>query len=101
MSWKPSEEHDWEVRRWMAAKGWPVTRTHYAADREVYAWRHELRGGKPPTLRISKFVLEHYPAFAVIHFLEELGLARHIRQRPEARLVVVQNGQRVTLEEGL
>ena len=98
MSWQPSEEHDREVRRWMASKGWPVTATHYSSDREIYAWRHELHGGKSPTLRISRYVLEHYPAFAVIHFLEELRLARHIKKGPEARLVVVQNGQRVTLE---
>jgi hypothetical protein len=66
---------------------------------EVYAWRHALRGGKSPTLRISRYVLEHYPDFAVIHFLDELRVAQQIRRRPGERLVVVQSGDRVTLEE--
>jgi hypothetical protein len=101
VTWKPSEDHDQEIRRWMEKKGWPVTRIHYDADREVYGWRHELRGGKSPTLRISRYVLEHYPAWAVSHFLDELGLGREIRKRPQARLVIVQTGDRVTLEEVL
>ena len=65
---------------------------------KVYAWRHDLPGGKSPTLRISRKVLEDYPAFIVVHYLDELKVARAIRARPEARLVVVQNGSRVTLD---
>jgi hypothetical protein len=44
MPWKPSEDHDREIRRWMESKGWEVTRTNHDADRKVYAWRHQLVG---------------------------------------------------------
>jgi hypothetical protein len=40
----------------MRARGWEVTRTNYDFDREVYAWRHDQRGGNSPTLRISRGV---------------------------------------------
>jgi hypothetical protein len=83
----------------MKAKGWEVTRTHYDVDSEVYAWRHDLPGGKSSTLRIARYVLEHYPAIAILEHLDRLRVAAAIRARPAARLVVVQNGQRVTLEE--
>ena len=99
MRWKPPDEHDREIRRWMDSKGWKVTGTHYDFSRELYAWRHELSGGKSPTLWISQKVLEDFPAFIVIHHLEELRVAQAIRARPEARLVVAQNGSMVTLEE--
>ena len=99
MTWKPSEDVDQSVREWMKAKGWEVTRTNYDSDRKVYAWRHDLPGGKPTTLRISQKVLEDYPAFIVVHHLEELKVARAIRALPEARLVVVQHGSKVTLAE--
>lgn len=49
----------------MKAKGWEVNcQPEYDLEREVYAWRHEVRGGPSPTLRISRKVLEDYPAFA-------------------------------------
>ena len=67
MTWKPSDEHDKEIRRWMKSKGWEVTRTNYSVDREIYAWRHDVRDSTSPTLRISRQVLEDYPAFVVIH----------------------------------
>jgi hypothetical protein len=69
MSWKPSEDHDHEIRHWMKSRAWPVTRTNYDSEREIYAWRHELRGGKSPTLRISRGILEDYPAFIVAYHL--------------------------------
>jgi hypothetical protein len=47
-------------------------------DHEVYAWRHELRGGKSPTLRISQEVLEGYPPFAVLYHLDSLKAAAAI-----------------------
>jgi hypothetical protein len=94
MTWKPSEDVDRVIRQWMKAKGWEVNRTNYDFDREVYAWRHQQRDGKSPTLRIFRYVLEHYPAFIVLHHLEELKVAQVIRARPEARMVVVQNGER-------
>jgi hypothetical protein len=36
---------DREIHQWMKAKGWEVTRTNYDFGREVYAWRHDVRGG--------------------------------------------------------
>jgi hypothetical protein len=97
MTWKPSEDHDREIRRWMKGKGWEVTRTNFDAEREIYAWRHELRGGKSPTLRSSRRVLEGCPAFVVLHYLDELKVASAIRADPGARFVVVQKGSRVEL----
>jgi len=76
-------------------------RPEYDFDREVYAWRHEVRGGKSPTLRIERKVLEDYPAFAVLHHLDRLRVAAAIRARPDAHFVIVQDGSKVTLEEAL
>lgn len=50
-------------------------------------------------LRISRHVLEHYPAFVVLYHLDQCRVAQAIRARPEARLVVVQNGAKVSLME--
>jgi CheY-like chemotaxis protein len=100
MTWKPTEDTDRAVQAWMKAKGWNVSRVNYDIDREVYAWRHDVRGGPSPTLRISRQVLESYPAFVLLYHLDELKVARTILAQPEARLVLVQNGTRVTLEEG-
>jgi hypothetical protein len=52
MSWRPSEDHDQEIRR-LGSKGWEVTRTNYDFDREIYASRHDMPGRKLPTLRIT------------------------------------------------
>jgi hypothetical protein len=41
----------------MDAKGWEVTATDYHFEQEVYSWRHEIRGGNSPTLRIARYVL--------------------------------------------
>jgi hypothetical protein len=101
MTWKPRSDIDAEVRQWMKVKGWEVSRTNYDGDREVYAWRHEIRGGNSPTLHIARYVLEHCPAFAILQHLDRLKVAAAIRAQPAARLVLVQNGQRVTLEEGI
>jgi hypothetical protein len=57
MTWKPSADFDREIRRWMKANGWEVTRTNYDFEREIYAWRHDMRGGASPTLRIARKVL--------------------------------------------
>ena len=99
ITWKPAEDTDRAVRTWMKAKGWEVTGTNYDIGREIYAWRHELPAGNSPTLRISRRVLEDYPAFMVLHHLDELKVAQAIRARPEARLVMVQKGLTVTLDE--
>lgn len=55
--------------------------------------------GIPGRKRISRQVLEDYPAFVVVHHLDELKVAQAMRARPEARLVVVQKGSTVVLEE--
>lgn len=86
MTWKPSEETDREVRGWLKAKGWQVSRTSYDAEREVYAWRHDVRGGPSPTLRFSRQVLEDCPAFVVLHYLDQLKVAQAIRARPGGQL---------------
>jgi hypothetical protein len=101
MSWKPSEEQDREIRQWMKAKGWEVTRSHWDSRREIYAWRHDLPSGPSPTLRISRQVLEDYPAFVVVHHLDELKVAREMRVRPEARFAVIQEGSGAVLAEVL
>lgn len=72
MTWKPSADIDEEVRSWMKAKGWEVTRTNYDSERGIYAWRQDVRGGSSPTLRISRRVLEDYPAFVVLYHLDNL-----------------------------
>jgi hypothetical protein len=99
MTWKPSDHVDEEVRRWMQARGWEVTRTNYDFDREVYAWRHDQRGGDSPTLRIGRQVLENYPGFAVAHHLDTLRVGQAIRANPSARLAVLQKGSAVVIEE--
>jgi hypothetical protein len=73
--------------------------TDYDFDREIYAWRHEVRSGPSPTLRIAQKVLEDYPAFALLHHLDHLKVAAAIRADPAAYLVVLQRGSRVVLEE--
>jgi hypothetical protein len=97
--WKPTEEHDKEIRRWMQSKGWEVTRTNYDFDREICAWRHDVRDGPSPTLRISRQVLEDYPAFVVIHHLDQLKVASAMRAYPEAQLVLTQKGLQVSLDQ--
>jgi hypothetical protein len=98
MTWKPTADIDEKVREWMKAKGLEVNRTKYDFDREVYAWRHEVSGGKSPTLRIAQSVLEDYPAFALLVHLDRLKVADAIRARPGAHMVVVQNGTVVSLQ---
>jgi hypothetical protein len=79
--------------------GWEVTATDYHFDQEVYSWRHQQRGGNSPTLRITRYVLEHNPAFVVLYHLDRLNVARAIRQHPGARLVVAQEGASIVLKE--
>jgi hypothetical protein len=82
----------------MQSRRWPVTRTDYNHDHRVYGWRHE-DSGKAVTVRITKDVLERYPSFAIMEHFDRLKLSALIRQNPEARLVLVQQGQTVQLEE--
>jgi hypothetical protein len=99
MMCKPSQDIDEEVRGWMKARGWEVTRTNYDLDREVYAWRHDVHGGPSRTLRISRPVLDDYPAFVVLYHLDQLKVAHAMRANPAARLGVVQEGPGVSLQE--
>jgi hypothetical protein len=99
MTWKPTADIDEQVRKWMNEKGWQITRTEYDFDREVYAWRSEIRGSPSPTLWISQAVLEDYPAWAVLYHLDRLRVAATLRADPAARLVVVQKGTAVVLGE--
>ena len=99
MTWKPTDHVDEQVRGWMRARRWEVTATDYHFDQEIYSWRHQQPGGKPPTLRITRYVLEHNPAFVILYHLDQLKVARAIRNQPGARLVVVQEGTGITLKE--
>jgi hypothetical protein len=91
---------DAEIREWMRARGWPVNRTHYGTRSRVYAWRCERPDGRVcPTLRIAREVLETYPGWALLVHLDRLRVAADIRARPDARLVVLQKGTEVILEE--
>jgi hypothetical protein len=83
----------------MKARGWTVSRTDYGLRSRVYAWRHEVRGRSSPTLRISRDILEAYPPFVVIEHLQRLRVSEAIRTKPDVRLVIVQRGNTVVLEE--
>lgn len=76
-----------------------LARTNYDPDRKLYALRHDVRAAPSPTLRISQQVLENYPAFPVLEHLDRLRVAATVRADPRARLVVLQNGPIVILEE--
>jgi hypothetical protein len=93
----PSDEVDDKIRDWMRRHGWAVTKAGY--DSGAYAWSHDVKGPLSPTLRISQSVLEDYPAVAILELLDRLNVAAAIRVCPDCRLVVVQQGSRVTLEE--
>jgi hypothetical protein len=99
MNWKPSDDVDRDVRSWMNAKGWNVTRVNYDSDRKIYTWRHDVRGGSSPTLRISRQLLEGYPAFVLLYRLDELKVARAMRAQPEACFVLVQKGSTVVFDQ--
>jgi hypothetical protein len=64
----------------------------------VYALRHDVRGPSH-TLRISRRVLENFPAFAVLYHLDQIKVAQAMRARPKSRLVVMQKGSTVVLDE--
>jgi hypothetical protein len=63
MMWKPSPDIDQEVRRWMKAKGWEVSRTKtMTSNREGFLrWRHqanppeELRSSLAGVWRLTSF----------------------------------------------
>jgi hypothetical protein len=99
MTWKPTDHVNEQVRGWMRAKRWEVTATDYHFEQEVYSWRHQQPGGKSPTLRIARSVLERNPAFVILYHLDQLKVARAIRDQPRARLVVTQEGTTVTLKQ--
>jgi hypothetical protein len=83
----------------MRARRWEVTTTDHHSDQEIYSWRHQQPGGKSPTLRIARAVLEHNPALVILYHLDRLNVARAIRANPEARRVVTQEGTKVLLKQ--
>lgn len=83
----------------MKEKGWEVTGTDYDFERRVYSWHHDDRRGKSLTLRIAQQVLDEYPAFAILYYLDILKVAGAIRRNPRANLIVRQRGTAVLLEE--
>ena len=48
---------------------------------------------------VSRYVLEHYPAFVVLYHLDTLKVARAIQADSGARLVVTQEGTIVNLKQ--
>jgi hypothetical protein len=55
MTWKRAPEIDQEIRRWMKAKGWEVTRTNYDPERKVESSEvpqalSARAGGRPSSL---------------------------------------------------
>jgi hypothetical protein len=92
-----SSDVDEQIRAWMEARGWKVTAVNYDAGREVYAWRHDQRGGNSPTLRITRAVLEDYPAFALMEHIARLRVADAIRREPGATFLVAEQGDKVVL----
>jgi hypothetical protein len=99
MTWNLSAYIDDQVRTWMKERGWEVSRTDYDFGSKVYSWRHSAPGGKSLTLRITGQVLDEYPAFAVLYYLDILRVAAAMRRNPRACLVVRQRGSAVVLEE--
>jgi hypothetical protein len=75
------------------------SRPEYDPRKRVYAWFHQPLRGSPLVLQISREVLEDYPAFAILHHLDNLGVDTAIRTHPGARLVVLQKRTQVVLEE--
>jgi hypothetical protein len=73
MTWKPSD-HTYEQVRGC---------TDYHFDREIHSWRHQQPGGESPTLRISRYVLQHNAAFVILYHLDRLNVAGAIRSNPE------------------
>jgi hypothetical protein len=80
MTWQPSEDIDCEIRRWMKAKGWEVTRTKQRRQ-EAFAWRHDIPSADALTLWMTRSVLEQYPAFALLEILDQLNVARAVGGR--------------------
>ena len=99
MTWNLSGYVDDQIRTWMKERGWEVTRTDYDFGSEVYSWRHTHPSGKSLTLRIARPVLDGYPAFIVLYYLDILKVAAALRRNPRAHLVVRQRDTAVVLEE--
>jgi hypothetical protein len=99
MKWKPTDDVDREVREWMRSKGWEVNRTNYNFDREIFAWRHQLPGRQityPPGLPLRSRAVPRLRGAVPPRPVK--GRPGH-PSSPEARLVVVQNGTKVSLME--
>lgn len=99
MNWKPSDDTDYMIRKWMGHRGWDVHRTDYNHEQQFYSWRHELGGERAIVLRITRTVLEDFPAFALWELLDRRHVAAELKARPAAYLVMVKRGVRALLEE--
>ena len=99
MTWNLSAYIDDQIRMWMKERGWDVTRTDYDFGSRIYSWRHTAPSGKSLTLRIAQQVLDEYPAFVVLYYLDILRVASALRRNPGANLVVRQRDTAVVLEE--
>jgi hypothetical protein len=102
VNWKPMEDVDAEIRRWMKSKGWDVTGVDYDPQREIYTWSaRSVRSGHSPALSISRQVFADFPAFAILEHLDRLEVAAAIRRRPDSQYVLVQKGAAVTLQKAI
>jgi hypothetical protein len=91
---------DENIQDWMKAKGWEVTRTpEYDSKKRVVTWFHEPQRGPAISLGISREVLDDFPPWALLYHLDQLKVATAIGANPGARLVVVQKGTEVVIEE--
>jgi hypothetical protein len=80
-------EHDALVSGWFLTNNWPVTMRHFDPDREVLAWRHDgidqIR-----TVRVTKSVLEDYPADKVLALFVATRLNEVLVAHPKKYVVL-------------
>jgi hypothetical protein len=99
MTWHPTDDTDYMIRKWMGHRGWHVHGTDFNHEQQVYSWRHQPGAGSTIVLRITRTVLEDFPPFALWELLDRLHVAAELKARPEAYLVMVKRGMRALLEE--
>lgn len=80
-------EHDASVSRWLLANNWPVTARHFDPDREVFAWRHD-GGDQTRTVRVTKSVMEDYPANKVLALFDATRLSEVLVAHPKKYVVL-------------
>jgi hypothetical protein len=80
-------EHDALVSRWFLNNNWPVTLRHFDPDREVLAWRHD-GGDQIRTVRVTKSVIEDYPADKVLALFNATRLSEVLVAHPTKYVVL-------------